>query len=180
MGRHRPYKQRNYAVGQTLLTLRYRTKQTQIELATLVGVSKRSVLNWEGGASYPKECDLRRLIALFVAKGALTPGDELAEAEQLWEQAGQDAPHRLAAFDAAWFARLLAEHSSTPAPAPATPLVPNLPPTSSGEQGSTFALSSALVDERRSVVDWGEAIAVSTLYGRESELGTLQRWVADE
>src|SRR5215510_16287922 len=75
MGWHRPYKPRNYAVGQTLLTLRYRTKLTQIELATQVGVSKRSVLNWEGGASYPKEGHLRRLIALFVAEGVFTPGD---------------------------------------------------------------------------------------------------------
>ena len=111
MGRHRPYKPRNYAVGQALLTLRYRTKLTQIELATLVGVSKRSVLNWEGGESYPKEGHLRRLIALFVAKGAFTPGDELAEAEQLWERASLDAPQHLGRFDRAWFDQLLADRS---------------------------------------------------------------------
>jgi transcriptional regulator with XRE-family HTH domain len=160
MGSHRPYKPRNYAVGQALLALRYRTQLTQIEVAALVGVSKRSVLNWEGGASYPKEDHLRQLIALFVAKGVFTPGDELAEAEQLWVQASQDAPHRLTTFDPAWFARLLAEHSSTPAPALATPLAPDL--------------------RRSSVVDWGEAIAVPTLYGRESELATLQQWIVDE
>src|SRR5262249_16796494 len=59
-------------------------------------------------------------------------------------------------------------------------LAPDLPPTPTRCSRSTLALSSALVDGRRSVVDWGEAIAVSTLQGRESELGTLQRWVVDE
>lgn len=29
-------------------------------------------------------------------------------------------------------------------------------------------------------MDWGEAITVPTLHRRESELGTLQRWVVDE
>jgi WD40 repeat protein/class 3 adenylate cyclase len=59
-------------------------------------------------------------------------------------------------------------------------LAPDLPPPPTREQHSTLALSSTLVSGQRSVVDWGEAIAVPTLYGRERELGTLQRWVVDE
>src|SRR5262249_31546921 len=52
-------------------------------------------------------------------------------------------------------------------------LAPDLPAAPSGEQPSTPALSSALVD-------WGEAIAVPTLYGRERELETLQQWLVAE
>ena len=54
MGSHRPYKERKYAVGQQLLTLRTRAKLTQTELAALVGVNRRSLQNWESGAGYPK------------------------------------------------------------------------------------------------------------------------------
>src|SRR5512138_3247302 len=74
MGRHLPYKPRNYAVGQTLLTLRSRTKLTQAELATLVGVNRRSIQHWENGEAYPKEDGLQRLIAVFLAQGVFTPG----------------------------------------------------------------------------------------------------------
>jgi len=162
--------------GQQLLTFRTRAALTQIALASQIGVHRRSLLNWETGESYPKAEALQRLIAVLLALGVFTPGQERDEAAQLWEQARQDAPHPLARFDAAWFARLLAERSSTPAPARA----PELPPTPSAEQRSTHALSSAQVDRPRSVVDWGEAIAVPTLYGRASELGMLQRWVVDE
>src|SRR5262245_4466207 len=126
MGRHRPYQPRYYTVGQTLLTLRTRTKLTQAELATLVGVNRRSIQHWENGEAYPKEDGLQRLIAVFLAQGVFTPGQEQVEAAQLWEQISAAAPRHLALFDAAWFARLLEEHSSTPAPARAapTPLAP--------------------------------------------------------
>src|SRR5262249_43137295 len=59
-------------------------------------------------------------------------------------------------------------------------LAPDLPAAPSGEQRSTPALSSEVGDRRRWVVDWGEALAVPRLYGRERELETLQRWVVEE
>src|SRR6266508_3355939 len=126
MGAHRVYRERKYAFGQQLLTLRTRAALTQIALAEHIGVHRRTVHNWETGESYPKAETLHRLIALFLAQGVFTAGQEAEEAAQLWEQASQDGPHPLGAFDAAWFARLLAERSSTPAPAHAspTPLAP--------------------------------------------------------
>src|SRR5262249_14168437 len=33
---------------------------------------------------------------------------------------------------------------------------------------------------RRAIIDWGEALAIPTLYGREHELATLQRWVVED
>jgi WD40 repeat protein/class 3 adenylate cyclase/transcriptional regulator with XRE-family HTH domain len=115
------YRERRYAFGQQLLTLRTRAALTQIALASQIGVNRRSVQNWEIGESYPKAETLQRLIAVFLAQGVFTVGQEAEEAAQLWQQASQDARHPLAAFDAGWFARLLAERSSTPAPLPAPP-----------------------------------------------------------
>jgi WD40 repeat protein/class 3 adenylate cyclase/transcriptional regulator with XRE-family HTH domain len=124
MGGRRVYRERRYALGQQLLTLRTRAALTQIALASQIGVNRRSVQNWETGESYPKAETLQRLLAVFLAQGVFTRGHEAEEAAQLWEQASQDAPHPLAAFDATWFARLLAGRSSPAAspPAPPTPL----------------------------------------------------------
>jgi len=126
MGSHRVYRQRNYAFGQQLLTLRTRASLTQIALAEHIGVHRRSVQDWETGESYPKAETLHRLLALFLAQGVFTTGQEVEEAAQLWEQASQAAPHPLGAFDAAWFTHLLEERASAPAPAgtPSTPLAP--------------------------------------------------------
>ncbi len=121
MGAYRVYRERKYAFGQQLLILRTRAGLTQIALAEQIGVNRRSVLNWETGESYPKAETLQRLIAVFLAHGMFTPGQEAEQAAQLWEQASQDAPHVLGAFDVASFARLLAERSSTAAPARAAP-----------------------------------------------------------
>jgi DNA replication protein DnaC len=38
---------------------------------------------------------------------------------------------------------------------------------------------SSFSTHRSSLIDWGEAIAVRTLYGRESELATLHHWLVD-
>src|SRR5262245_58437089 len=126
MAARRAYRERNYVFGQQLLTLRTRAALTQIGLASQIGVHRRSVVKWETGESYPKAETLRRLLALFLAHGVFTEGREADEAAQLWHQVSRDAPHPLGAFDAAWFARLLAERSSTPAPAhtPPTPPAP--------------------------------------------------------
>src|SRR5262249_36599081 len=39
---------------------------------------------------------------------------------------------------------------------------------------------SSFAAHRSSFIDWGEAMAVPTLYGRERELVTLHQWVADD
>jgi len=117
MATHRPYRERRYAFGEQLLTLRTRVSLTQIELADLIGVHRRSVQNWESGESYPKAEMLQRLIAIFLRQRAFTAGQERKEAQALWDQAALDGPHLLPAFDEVWFARTLALHTAAPVPA---------------------------------------------------------------
>src|SRR6266498_2609500 len=170
MSDHRVYRDYNNDLGNQLLILRRRVALTQIALAEEIGVHRRSVQNWETGLSYPKPEMLQRLIAVFLRHHAFAPGNERAEALALWEQAARDGPHPLPPFDEVWFARSLALHTTAPAPtdreqeqalgaAPPPPAKPGTP---------------------RTFIDWGEAIAVPTLYGRERELVTLQQWLVDE
>src|SRR5262245_31804873 len=106
------YQDRKHDVGRRLLTLRTRTRLTQTDLASLVGVNRHSIQNWEAGATYPKEEHLQRLIAVFLERSAFTPGREREEAEALWEQVNQDAPRSLPLFDVAWFDQLLTARST--------------------------------------------------------------------
>ena len=96
MGAHRVYRQRSYAFGQQLLSLRTRAHLTQIALAEQIGVNRRSVQYWETGESYPKADTLQRLITVLLSHHAFTEGQERMEAQALWSQAAQDGPHPLA------------------------------------------------------------------------------------
>ena len=159
MGSRHAYRTYNYAFGNQVLLLRTRVALTQIALAKQLGVHRRSVQNWETGVSYPKAETLQRLIALFLHHQAFTPGNEHAEAQAFWDQATQDGPHSPVAFDDVWFAHTLERHDASPT----TTVIP-VPP-------------QALP---RTIVDWGEALAVPTLVGREEEIHTLQHWIADD
>ena len=48
------YRERDYAFGRVMLTLRTRLELTQTELADILGVRRRAVIDWEGGLTYPK------------------------------------------------------------------------------------------------------------------------------
>ena len=41
------YRERDYAFGQLMLTLRTKLELTQTELAEVLGVRRRAVINWE-------------------------------------------------------------------------------------------------------------------------------------
>ena len=118
MGSHRSYRQRRYEFGRQLLELRTRLLLTQGQLAEQIGAHWHSVQKWETGESYPKAETLQRLIAVCLRHQAFTIGSEREEAQVLWRQVSEDGQRRLASFDDAWFARLLEERSSTPAPLP--------------------------------------------------------------
>jgi WD40 repeat protein/transcriptional regulator with XRE-family HTH domain len=172
MGDQHVYREYNYDLGNQLLILRTRIGLTQIALAELLGANRRSVQKWESGVSYPKAEMLQRLIALFLRHHAFTPGTEREEVLALWEQATQDGPHLFPLFDEVWFARTLALQS-------ASPVAYAQEADREGEHTSS-ATTATRPTTSHAIMDWGEAIAVPTLYGREGELQTLQHWVVEE
>ncbi len=149
------------AGGLRLLTLRTLSRLTQVELARRVGVSKYSILKWEGGESSPNEAHLRKLISGVCGVGGLrrrpgARGGPGALGEH--SPAGQHAAARLRR---AWFAEIRSrgQRSST---------------------SNTFHEPDRPSPTPEPCCDWGEAIDVPALYGREAELATLQQWVLTE
>ena len=58
------YRDRDYAFGQAMLTLRTAIGLTQARLARHLGVSRKAVGEWEAGLTYPKTEYLKAFIAL--------------------------------------------------------------------------------------------------------------------
>src|SRR5258708_379858 len=96
------------------------------------------------------------MITLGVQQQAFPPRREAEEIRTLWH-----AAHQKLLLDEAWLAALLL--------LPAVPL--DVPPP--GE-----LLAPQPTPGPR--LDWGEALDVPSIYGREQELATLARWVVQE
>src|ERR1700692_4078349 len=64
------YRERDYAFGQLVLTLRTTLGLTQTGLADLLGISRRAVTEWEAGSNYPKAERLKAFIELGVQASA--------------------------------------------------------------------------------------------------------------
>ena len=148
---------RDYAFADQALAFRKRAGLTQRELAALLRVSGQAVHAWEGGLSYPDTVHLKELIALYLARGALTTGREEEEAAALWATVRAKAVRRTEPFDPAWFAALhgareRADHALT------APIAVSAP-------------------ERR---DWGDAPAAPVVQGRAEELAALTHWIDEE
>ena len=58
------YRERDYAFGQLMLTLRTQMGLTQASLAQQLRVSRRAVSTWELGSNYPASAHLKELIVL--------------------------------------------------------------------------------------------------------------------
>ena len=102
----------------------------------------------------------------------------MAEAEALWEEVSQAAAKRLGQFNTHWFEQLLSAHDSrrsedTPTVRPEQAVSPehDLPDARNPAGFQPSYVPGA------TVVDWGEAIDVPTLYGREAELAQLKQWI---
>lgn len=152
------YPERCYDFGTRVLQLRTRSRMTQGTLAKAAGVHWRSVQNWETGVSYPKVEALQRLIVVFLKHGAFAAGREHEEIADFWALATRNTPDTQAPFDDAWFGGVLAQHSIHGDPAPPV----------------------AVVSPAAGIVDWGQAPDVPQLFGRESQLAALERWLVDE
>ena len=150
------------------LLLRYRGRSglTQRELAARVGVSTRSVENWEAGVNYPSAQPLQALTAALLEVGGLSVGNEAVEAEALWAAAIRGSPRLRTPFDAAWLADRLARRAG-----------------SAGEDLSqqltrTLSERAPTTGERRQ--DWGEAPDVLGFVGRTQEVAELTQWILQD
>jgi transcriptional regulator with XRE-family HTH domain len=81
---HISYRDRDYAFGQMMLTLRIAIGLTQSGLADLLGFSRRAIGEWESGGKYPKSEHLKQFIALAVKHRAFHLGREAEEIRELW------------------------------------------------------------------------------------------------
>src|SRR5215813_1599940 len=79
------YRELDYESGKAIQTLRGRIGLTQAGLAEHLGVSKRTVSEWEAGGSSLKEERLKALIALAVRSQAFPKGTEAEEIHALWK-----------------------------------------------------------------------------------------------
>ena len=85
---------------------------TQRDVARRVGVSRRTLQDWERGLAYPIPERLESLITVLLDAGGLTVGREAAQARALWTAALREAPRMHPPFDDEWFANLLAARAS--------------------------------------------------------------------
>ncbi|HZR41128.1 MAG TPA: helix-turn-helix domain-containing protein [Ktedonobacteraceae bacterium] len=161
MSYHRRYKLKDGRFGLLALSLRERVGLTQVQVATAVGVSERSIQQWEAGTAYPAVANLKKFIEVCLYHGAFVSGREQDEVKALWEQAVSSASRRKALFDEIWFDDLLRRQQYAQSQGRQEPDVPHAP---------------SLLQR----TDWGEAIDVPSFYGREEELLTLKQWVGHE
>src|SRR5947208_124430 len=153
------YKERDYAFGQLMLTLRMRLGLTQAGLAERLHVHRRAVAGWEAGSSYPKADHLKELITLAVQQQAFPAGREEEEIRALWK-----AAHQKVLLDEAWLRDLLA-------PPESIQLFPQARPP--GAQPGAEPAASPRVDGLR-------ALDVSHFSGRDVEVAELSQWIVQE
>src|SRR5712691_2236430 len=156
------YRERDYAFGQAMLTLRITIGLTQAGLAKHLDVSRKAVGEWEAGLTYPKVEHLKAFITLAVEQQAFPAGREEEEVRTFWQ-----AAHQKVLLDEAWLAALLRHAEVLPVSQPTGETI-----------GTTSVLTPPAGGGPR--VDWGGAPAVTTFYGREWELNLLTSWIVQE
>ena len=142
------YRERDYAFGQTILTMRTRIGLTQAGLAKTLGVSRKAVIDWEGGISYPQAKHIKRFVALAIQHRAFRAGHVVEEVRAIWQSA-----HQKVLFDETWLTTLL---PPLEAPLPLQPV--------------KVITAAAVLPPR---VDWNDAPVVPTFHGRGWELELL-------
>ena len=158
------YDKQDYVFGQAMLTLRTRIGLTQVGLAELLGVSRKAVSRWEAGSSYPKAEHLKTFLTFAVKQHVFQAGHEAEEIKAFWQ-----AAHQKVLLDELWLQELLSTQR---------PRSTHVMPESSEEtrQREQVVVESVLMSH----VDWGDAPAITTFYGREQELALLTSWIVEE
>jgi transcriptional regulator with XRE-family HTH domain len=156
------YRERDYDFGQLMLTVRTKLGLTQTALADMLGVRRRAVIDWEGGLTYPNVAHLKHFVVLAIERRAFSAGREAEEVRALWQVACQKV-----LLDEAWLGGLLSHLHPPPASQP-------------GEESGVTAYAPASLSRSGRRVDWGDAPAVASFYGRAWERDLLSAWVVRE
>src|SRR2546421_313921 len=187
--RRSSYRERDYAFGELILSLRSAIGLTQAGLSDHLGISKKAVGEWEAGSSYPKATLLKALIALAVKEQVFAAGHEAEEIRALWK-----AAHQKVLLDETWLSVLLsqppapsaqgavaqnggAQVGSTPTPSQ-TSLALVSPPGQRPPPAGPGALRAEAFSGP--LLDWGDALDVPSFFGRQGELATLSEWVVQD
>src|SRR5689334_11804936 len=105
------YRERDYAFGQLMLTVRTKLELKQTELAEVLGVGRRAVIDWEGGLTYPTVDHLKHFVVLAVERQAFPAGREVEEVRALWQAARQKV-----LLDEAWLGGLQSRAATSQIP----------------------------------------------------------------
>jgi len=187
--RRSSYRERDYAFGQLILSLRSAIGLTQAGLSDHLGISKKAVGEWEAGSSYPKATHLKALIALAVKEQVFPVGHEDEEIRALWK-----AAHQKVLLDETWLSGLLSEPpapsaqisveqsggaqvGSTPTPSQTSLALVSQPGQRPPPAGPVASRAEAFSGP---LLDWGDALDVPSFFGREFELATLSEWVVQD
>jgi WD40 repeat protein/transcriptional regulator with XRE-family HTH domain len=158
----RSYRDRDYAFGEAILTLRDKLGLTQAGLANILGVSRRAVVGWEAGNSYPKTEYFKELLAVAIKRHAFPAGKEADKIREFWQIA-----HQKVLLDEDWLTELV-------------PSTETLQVEATGESTARTLLPTPGSAHEGPQVDWSDALAVPAFYGREWELNLLIGWILEE
>jgi transcriptional regulator with XRE-family HTH domain len=158
------YGGRDYAFGQAMLSMRTTIGLTQASLAELLGVSRKAVSRWEAGETYPTASHLKTLLAFAFRQQVFSAGREEEEIRAFWR-----AAHQKVLLDERWLQKLLSTQH------PRLTLVASQPVEDTSNIAQIIAQS---VRETR--MDWSDALAVPSFYGRTEELAILTEWVVED
>ncbi len=103
-------KTRQISLGKLLRMYRERDGQrlSREVLAEMVGVSSRTIRNWENDISLPTAHHLRKLIEVYLEQKLFSANEERDETQELWlKRQEYDELNTFSAFDEVWFSRLL-------------------------------------------------------------------------
>lgn len=98
------YREHDYTFGKIMRALRSTIGLTQKSLAEVLGVSRRTVVDWEAGNKYLNADHLTAFITLALEHRAFHVGQEAEEIRTLWEVA-----HQKVLLDETWLTSLLNE-----------------------------------------------------------------------
>lgn len=152
----------DYVFGQRMLTLRTNIGVTQDGLAAMLGITRKAIGRWESGEMYPIAAHLKALLALALQQRVFAAGQEEEAVRAFWHVA-----HQKVLLDETWLHKLLSQ--------PATPQCEG-----AVKQHLDAGLHRATVTDCEPLVDWGEALDVSSFYGRQEEIALLCRWIGED